>query len=340
MRALAIVALTMVVFLAACGSTATEGETSTSAPPATSSGPGPTTAPSEPVSGATSSSANTGLEDYKKAVKEWREKYVPKIEDAMAFLDSLDNPLAATDEQVEAAEDLATLTKESASAFGGIKPPVEAASAHNDYLTALEAFAAGFEQFSEGLKKKSFEDVAEALATLASASENGEDARARLESVLGMSPGPGTAATIASLGSRKNPIPFGATAQVGDWVVKVVDFKPDATQLILKENQFNEPPKAGQQYVLVRLEATYAGKESGTFWVDMSCRFLGNKGNTFKTATVVAPDEISDAGEAFEGASVSGNLVFSVDSDQVAGGLLLLEPSFSFDEERVFFVLE
>ncbi len=143
------------------------------------------------------------------------------------------------------------------------------------------------------------------------------------------------------VGTRTNPVPFGSDAKVGEWKVKVTDFVADATQAVLNANVFNHPPEAGQQYVLVTLEATYDGADSGTFWIDISYRFLGNKGNTFDSGSsfAVAPNPIIDAGEAFSGAVITGDLLFAVPSDQVAGGLLILEPSFSFDDPT-FFALE
>jgi hypothetical protein len=147
-------------------------------------------------------------------------------------------------------------------------------------------------------------------------------------------------ATIGELGERRNPIPVGQEAQVGDWKVRVVNATLDATHIILEENMFNNPPEDGNRYVLVLLEATYAGEESSTFWLDMMYSFVGGKGDAFGTAAVVAPDSITDEDEAFPGASVSGNLVFEVSSDQILGGTLLLEKAFSFDETRLFFAVE
>jgi hypothetical protein len=141
-------------------------------------------------------------------------------------------------------------------------------------------------------------------------------------------------------GTRENPTPMGQEAQVGNWRVKVIGATPKATQAVLDANMFNDKPQSGYQYVLVKITATYTGDESATFWVDMSSKFVGKGGNTFDSGMVVAPNSISDAGEVFSGASVSGNLVFAVASDQVSGGSLSLEQSFSFDETRVFFAIQ
>jgi hypothetical protein len=142
------------------------------------------------------------------------------------------------------------------------------------------------------------------------------------------------------VGTMDNPVPAGTEAQVGDWLIKVVGFTPDATAAVLEANQFNDEPGTGQQYVLVELAATYTGAESGTFWMDISDKLLGVGGNTFDSGMAVAPSPISDTGETFSGASVSGQLLFLADSDQVSGSLLILEESFSLDSTRVFMALE
>lgn len=147
-------------------------------------------------------------------------------------------------------------------------------------------------------------------------------------------------ATIGELGERRNPIPIGREAQVAYWKVKVVDATLDATQIVLDENMFNDPPEDGSQYVLVSLEATYTGQDSSTFWIDMRYSFVGGKGNTVGAEIAVAPDSITDEGEAFTGAAITGNLLFEVASDQVSGGTLLIEEAFGFDKTRVFFAVE
>ena len=141
-------------------------------------------------------------------------------------------------------------------------------------------------------------------------------------------------------GTRRDPIPLGQDAQVGDWRVRVVEAKLDATQSVLDENMFNDPPDAESQYVLVTLEAMYVGQESSTFWIDMMYSFVGDEGDPFAMASAVAPDSITNDGEVTKGGIISGNLVFLVASKQVSGGTLMLEETFSWDAGRVFFAVE
>ena len=152
---------------------------------------------------------------------------------------------------------------------------------------------------------------------------------------------PTTTTKPAPDGSRENPIPVGTSAKVGDWEVTVTDVSFDAWAALQEANQFNDPPADGSQYVMVTIEATYNGEESGTFWVDVSMAFLGAGGNTFDSASAVTPNPLLDAGEAFAGATVSGMEAYEVPSDQISGGRLIIEPTFSFDkEDRIFFAIE
>jgi hypothetical protein len=141
-------------------------------------------------------------------------------------------------------------------------------------------------------------------------------------------------------GTRRDPIPLGQEAQVGDWKVKVVGVTLDATRAVLDENMFNNPPDSGSEYVLVSIEASYVGQESSTFWIDMLYSFVGSDGKVFGLAAAVAPDSITNAGEASSGGSISGNLVFMVASDQIPGGTLMLEEAFAWEQGRVFFAVD
>ncbi len=148
-----------------------------------------------------------------------------------------------------------------------------------------------------------------------------------------------TSVTIGELGGRRNPIPLGQEAQVGSWKVEVVGAILNATQDVLDENMFNDSPEPGSQYVLVSIEATYAGEKPSTFWVDMLYGLVGGDGTGFKPSDAVAPDSILDAGEVPAGGSVAGNLLFTVASDQIAGSTLMVEEAFAREDTRVYFAI-
>ncbi len=148
----------------------------------------------------------------------------------------------------------------------------------------------------------------------------------------------------AALGTRDNPLEVGTRIEMGEWDLAVSEVQFDATDAVLEENQFNDPPVDGRQFVLIAVDATYEGDESGTAWLDFSWAVVGSQGNAFGTGTDdycgVIPDSLDDTGETFPGGSVSGNVCVSVESDQVEGATIRIEESLSFDDTRAFYALD
>lgn len=147
----------------------------------------------------------------------------------------------------------------------------------------------------------------------------------------------------AAAGTRQNPLDPGASFTVGDWTVQIGETDPDAGEIVAAENQFNDPPAEGRQFVMVEVDVTYTGDDSGHPWVDLSFAFYGADGNTFGTNSDdycgVIPDDLMDIGEMFPGASASGNVCVSVPAEQIDGGAWIVEAAFSFDSDRTFVAL-
>jgi hypothetical protein len=144
------------------------------------------------------------------------------------------------------------------------------------------------------------------------------------------------------IGTRDNPIALGEMAQIGDWELRVVEIIPNATDVVLEENQFNDPPDEGHQFFISRIEATYVGEESSSFWLDITLNAVDEAGVVYEgmdSRCGVIPDNLQDQGEAFTGATIEGNTCRSVQSEYVDSLLLIAEPMFSFDRERIFFAL-
>lgn len=134
-------------------------------------------------------------------------------------------------------------------------------------------------------------------------------------------------------GSRNNPIPKGESARLfGDWDVRVVAVIPNATDLVLRENMFNDPPKPGYQFFIATVEATYRGQGSARFDGSFRLRALGPANvsySTFEDSCGVIPDEISDR-EVFTGGTIRGNVCWQVLSTD-AGNLLMYDDPFLAD---------
>lgn len=137
----------------------------------------------------------------------------------------------------------------------------------------------------------------------------------------------------AGEGTRDNPYPIGTSISNNDWKVTVDEFTPDATKQVLKANEFNDKPKDGNVYALVRLTLTYVGEESddatsiGVAYVTSS----GNVINTFDNF-VIAPDALG-MDEMYTDATVTGNHVLEIPKGD--DGLLRIRPGMFAKE--VFF---
>lgn len=148
------------------------------------------------------------------------------------------------------------------------------------------------------------------------------------------------------LGTRDNPLEPGTRIELAGWVLTVTEVTKDATDLVMSENEFNDPPVDGRQFLMFGVEATYEGDESGDPWMDFSWAVVGAGGNTYGASGEmddycgVIPNSLDDQGETYPGGSVQGNVCYSVASDQVDGATIRIEETFSFDDTRAFFAVD
>lgn len=173
------------------------------------------------------------------------------------------------------------------------------------------------------------------LAALAGG-ENGNDTN-----------GNGDSETVEEGNSRTNPVPMGETASIDGWDITVVDTIQDATNIVRDENQFNEPPQEGRQYFIATIEATFTGEgtdeDSSQFWLDVTTNVVDNNSVTYSAMDDycgVIPNSLEDVSEVFEGGTITGNLCWPVDSEQVGSLVMFAEPLFSFSGDRTWFALQ
>lgn len=140
------------------------------------------------------------------------------------------------------------------------------------------------------------------------------------------------------IGSRGNPQPMGETVTVGDWEISVTEVAEDATDVVLAENQFNDPPADGRQFVMIGIEATYIGTESDTLGFSVSINTVGPLAVSYtgEDTCGVIPGELESFAEVFPGGQISGNLCWSIRTDEVADLVMYLQEALSFDESVVF----
>lgn len=151
-------------------------------------------------------------------------------------------------------------------------------------------------------------------------------------------------ASDSGAGTRDDPVPLGEAADTGDgWTVTVVDVNFDAAAAIAAENQFNEPPAPGRQFVMPTLEVTYDGAEAQANTFELGITAVGDSnveyGGSFDDSCGVIPNGLTDANDLFQGGSVSGTVCWSVESADIDSLVMIVEPSFSFEEDPVFFAL-
>lgn len=143
--------------------------------------------------------------------------------------------------------------------------------------------------------------------------------------------------------SRDNPLPLNTTGVIGDYEVTVISTTPNATDVVLAENQFNEPPTPGNQFFMVRVVTTYVGNETGTPWVDLNFQAVGaaNTGyTTFNNTCGVIPDDPMFTSELFPGGSAEFNICWEVESTDQDSLVMYVEPLMSFNSDSVWFSIQ
>lgn len=116
--------------------------------------------------------------------------------------------------------------------------------------------------------------------------------------------------------SRDNPVPAGQPYLIPEgWRVTIVDFTPDATQEVLDENQFNDPPAPGKRFSIVRVKVeNVSAGNPGDPDVGFAFRMVGSENvgySTFEASCGVIPDDIDfKPNDVFEGGSLEGNICY------------------------------
>jgi len=143
------------------------------------------------------------------------------------------------------------------------------------------------------------------------------------------------------LGSRENPLPMGMEWSMGDgWNVTVLEVVPDATQIVLEENRFNDPPNPGNQFYLAKIRACYSGEysEFGSLSGESNFWAVGasNVAYNYENRCGVIPDPLPRT-EIFRGGCVEGYVGWEIKSDDV-DSLVMYHHDYS-SLPRVYFSL-
>lgn len=120
-------------------------------------------------------------------------------------------------------------------------------------------------------------------------------------------PGPGW------LGTRSEPLPLGSVVSNNGWDIVVNSFTADATDAVLAEFSYNDPPADGHTYALANVTITRTAEDSDTT-LGISVDYITESGNVLDrtdTIGVIGPDSLGYE-ELFGGASVTGNVLFEI----------------------------
>ncbi len=140
--------------------------------------------------------------------------------------------------------------------------------------------------------------------------------------------------------SRNNPIPLGEQVITHDgfslWIEEVTE---NATQIILNENQFNDPPEPGNQFVMIRIKVKNNNPNPDNFSAGSRLRAVGNASVEYRQSgdgsCGVIPNEFESSRDLFQSGELSGNICFSVQSSDVASLVMYDEDG----RDWIFFAL-
>lgn len=141
--------------------------------------------------------------------------------------------------------------------------------------------------------------------------------------------------------TRDNPLPLGTEVKSREWSVVVSSVTFDATDAVLAENMFNDPPQPGTEYIIVNYSVTYTGNDpNGQSPIFVGVNYVTADGVTIDgtESLVVAPQEIDRLTTLYNGGSVSGNIVLQVPSATAQDGVLAVEPGLI--EDKVFIAVK
>lgn len=181
------------------------------------------------------------------------------------------------------------------------------------------------EQTSAGLAEQP------AASPPAAAAPGGEAAAGSGTGATGSASGGGAAAPAAE-GTRANPFPLGSTVEGREWQVTVNSVDLAATDAVLAENQFNDAPAEGFEYILVNLTVTYIGNEDG-IPAEVGVAYVTPDGVSIDsyTSLAVAPEKLDTITTLYTGAQLTGNVAFAVPSASASEGVLSVSPGIFTD---------
>lgn len=153
-----------------------------------------------------------------------------------------------------------------------------------------------------------------------------------------------TAAGPTDTGSEStlaDPFPRGDAAGAYGWRIKVVDFNPDANDVVQQANQFNEPARRGT-YAIVTVRFNREDGGSSDPWFDMQASLVVS-GQTYTESDEACclPDDWDSIGNVPVGGSAVGRIPFDVPTAGLDDAVLylIITDARTFEEAEGFFAV-
>jgi hypothetical protein len=136
------------------------------------------------------------------------------------------------------------------------------------------------------------------------------DASAAPTGAVTMVPLTGPQPGATSTPGRLAPTPVGVAAPIGEgWRLAVSGAARDITELVMADNEFNEPPPDGFRFIGVDVTYAYDGEGSASAF-SVTANAVGDSNLALSTQCGVTPGEMDMTADIFSGGTVSGTLCF------------------------------
>ncbi|TSI18895.1 hypothetical protein [Brevibacterium aurantiacum] len=141
----------------------------------------------------------------------------------------------------------------------------------------------------------------------------------------------------ADEGTRENPYAIGTKISSDAWDVTITNVTLDATDEVVAENEFNEKPDDGNQYMMIDVEMTYTGDAPDGEMPMATFEYVSAGGNTFDGLDdmVVAPDALDTLEEMYNGATTSGAIAIQIPAEDAEAGVVAVNPDMFADKVYV-----
>ena len=119
-----------------------------------------------------------------------------------------------------------------------------------------------------------------------------------------------------------------ATGEERRWSVEVLEPARDATQEVLAENQFNDPPVDGEIFVTARVMFTLESGPNPTSLSELNLKAVGDSNvvlTWFENQCGVVPDDLDKSASLFPGGSVEGNICWATKASDLGTMKMLID---------------